>query len=224
IDLIRNSSFGIDTQDNNSGNYFAMHNLVTTLQIGFDSVGGLAADGLFSEIRLSRAKRSDGWISITKDGLHDDLINYTLVVSESPTWELFLTGDNIGPPGPAGSSGTSGTSGTSGANGTSGTSGTSGQDGALTAEEQLTLELELAFKTSTPSIRKVFSYTDKDLTKITIYDSTDAGIILFTKDFTYTGKDLTQVVTTRISDGAQVVKDFTYDNKDLTVLTSVHIP
>lgn len=122
-----------------------------------------------------------------------------------------------------------GGAGTSGTSGTSGSSGTSGQDGAgaFTTPEKLALEIELAFKPSNPSVRKVFSYTGGDLTQITIYDTTsaDSTAILFIKTFTYTGTDLTRVVITRISDSAQVIKDFTYDGQgNLTILTSAHIP
>jgi len=113
---------------------------------------------------------------------------------------------------------------------TRGGPGRPGSDGAFTQAEQLALELDLAFKSSSPTTQKQFAYdsTSENLITITIYayDSTSAttGVVLFTKDLVYDSEsNLTQITTTRLSDGATLVKDLTYDiDGNITILTSVN--
>lgn len=115
---------------------------------------------------------------------------------------------------------------------TRGGPGKPGADGAFTQEEQLSLELELAFKSSSPTIQKQFGYdsTTGNLNIITIYayDTTSATttIILFTKELIYDSEsNLIQVTITRLIDSATLVKDFTYDvDGNITIITSVHSP
>lgn len=131
-----------------------------------------------------------------------------------------------------GISGGATTSGTSGISGTDGTSGSSGQGGAFISDEKLALELEFAFKSSSPTIQKQLGYdtTTGNLTLITIYayDTTTASttIVLFTKVLEYNSEGtLIKITITRISDSATLDKDLTYDvNGNLTVITSVHSP
>jgi hypothetical protein len=115
---------------------------------------------------------------------------------------------------------------------TRGGPGRPGADGAFTQDEQLALELELAFKSSSPTIQKYFGYdsTTGNLSIITIYayDTTSASptIVLFTKVLDYDNdSNLIQVIITRLSDGATLTKDFTYDvDGNITIITSVHSP
>ncbi len=125
-----------------------------------------------------------------------------------------------------------GTSGTSGTSGSSGSSGSSGTGGAFISDEKLALELEMAFKSSSPTIQKQLGYdtTTGNLTLITIYayDTTTASvtIVLFTKVLEYNSEGtLIKITITRIFDSATLVKDLTYDgNENLTIITSVHNP
>jgi len=115
---------------------------------------------------------------------------------------------------------------------TRGGPGRPGSDGAFTQEEQLSIELELAFKSASPTMQKQFGYdsTTGDLTLITIYayDTTSATttVVLFTKVLEYDNdSNLIQVTITRVFDSATLVKDFTYDvDGNITVITSVHSP
>ncbi len=87
---------------------------------------------------------------------------------------------------------------------------------AFTEDEKLALELYMAFKAAQLSHYVEFTYTVKDLTAITIYETDAKAVTLFTKDFAYSGsKDLESILTTRISDGAQLLRLFTYVDKDL---------
>lgn len=115
---------------------------------------------------------------------------------------------------------------------TRGGPGRPGADGAFTQEEQLALELELAFKSASPTIQKQFGYdsTTGNLNIITIYayDTTSASptVVLFTKVLDYDSEsNLIQITITRLIDGATLTKDFTYDiDGNITVITSVHSP
>jgi len=115
---------------------------------------------------------------------------------------------------------------------TRGGPGVPGSDGAFTQAEQLSLELEMAFKSASPTVQKQFTYdsTSGNLATITIYayDTTSAmtTVVLFTKDLVYDNESrLIQITTTRLIDGATVVKDLTYDvDGNMAILTSVHTP
>lgn len=89
--------------------------------------------------------------------------------------------------------------------------------GAFTQDEKLALELYMAFKAAQLSHYVEFTYTAKDLTNITIYEDDTKAVTLFIKDFAYSpSKDLESILTTRVSDGAQLLRLFTYDvSKDL---------
>jgi len=106
---------------------------------------------------------------------------------------------------------------------TSGGAGSAG--GGFTSIEKLSLELELAFKPSTPNVKKIFGYdtTSGNLNLITIFQY-DTTTVLFTKILDYDGQDnLIKITITRISDSVTLIKDLSYDvNGNLTIIMSIH--
>jgi len=108
---------------------------------------------------------------------------------------------------------------------TTGKSGGASTSGGFTSVEKLSLELELAFKTSTPSVKKQFGYdtTTGNLNSIIIYEY-DTTTVLFTKILDYDGQDnLIKITVTRISDSVTLIKDLSYDvTGNLTLIMSIH--
>ena len=117
---------------------------------------------------------------------------------------------NTGASGYSGRSGYSGYSGRSGYSGYSGISGYSG--GAYSEYEKLNVELEMAFKSANPSNYKELTYTNENLTAVTIYETSGKLVTLFDKALTYNiGGDLIKIVLTRHSDNVTLTKDLAYD-------------
>lgn len=97
--------------------------------------------------------------------------------------------------------------------------------GGFTSVEKLSLELELAFKASTPNVKKEFGYdtTSGNLNSIIIYEY-DTTTVLFTKILDYDGQDnLIKITVTRITDSVTLIKNLTYDvDGNLTIIMSIH--
>jgi hypothetical protein len=102
-----------------------------------------------------------------------------------------------------------------------GTGSGSASGGAYTQVEKRNMELFQAFKAAQLSYYSEFTYTQKDLTNITIYETDAKLVTLFTKDFSYSQQgDLTEILLTRDDDGAQLLKLFEYSQQgDLTSIT-----
>lgn len=99
-----------------------------------------------------------------------------------------------------------------------GSGGASG--GAYTYAEKRNMELFQAFRAAQLSYYSEFTYTQNDLTSITIYEDDTKAVTLFTKDFSYTQQnDLDRILLTREDDGAQLLKIFEYTQNDLTSIT-----
>lgn len=81
------------------------------------------------------------------------------------------------------------------------------------------LELEFGYVFGLPLSYTKFTYVDKQLTALEIFEDNTETTKLFQKDFTYTGKLLTKLVITRTSDGVILTKDLAYIGKDLANIT-----
>lgn len=95
-----------------------------------------------------------------------------------------------------------------------GPQGIQGPQGSFSDADKKALELELEYKTTSPSYFKELTYVSGSLTNISIWAPSKITK-LFNKALTYASGQLSQSILTRITDGATLTKDFTYSSGQL---------